>query len=66
MSRCAAICSHCKEGFRKMRADLNTATCPYCGGLVIRIPEGDSRNSRGEATYAVPTDRFPPLPLPKL
>lgn len=25
----------------------------------------DSRNRRGEATYRVPVDRFPPYPLPK-
>lgn len=29
-----------------------------------RIMRTDSRNSRGEATYAVPISKFPPVPLP--
>ncbi len=39
--------------------------CGPCGGwATIQAVIHDSRNAKGEATYALP-DRFPPVPLPK-
>lgn len=57
-------CPKCGTQYKRMSSHLAFAKCttPNCQGIVHRNPPRpihDSRSATGEATYAVPKDRFP-------